>query len=88
MFDQLDASIASPWKIYPNPSNGFLLIDMPLEFEQVEMKIYSLSGRCVFEKNFEGTNPMSLQLPLDSGIYIIEIKSGSTLRHTKLVVSR
>ena len=73
MFDQLAESRDPPWSVYPNPSNNFLHIDMPLEFDQVTIRIYSLNGRCVFEKYYEGTNPVSLYHHLESGIYIIEM---------------
>jgi len=88
MFDQLASDQKPKCKVYPNPSNNLLYIDSATEFDQMTIKIYTLNGRCMLEKYFGGSGPLTLDHNLDPGVYIIEMKSGFMLQHEKFIVSR
>ncbi len=42
----------------------------------------------MIEKYLGGPAPLTLYHHLDSGVYIIEMKSGSVVQHEKLIVGR
>jgi CotH protein/lamin tail-like protein/chitobiase/beta-hexosaminidase-like protein len=88
MFDQLASDLMPKWKVYPNPSIDLLYIDSPPEFDRMTIKIYTLNGRCMIEKYFGGSAPLTLYHNLDPGAYIIEMKSGFMLQHEKLFVGQ
>ena len=77
--------------IYPNPAQDFFNISV--EEPTVEpdiIQIIDFSGRIIFEDSFE-QEIKNVQIPanLSSGIYIVELKSGTiTLYSQKLIVNR
>ena len=68
--------------IFPNPSYGIINFDINLINKKIE--IYSLSGVKVFHQNISNTN--SLDLNLDSGIYILKIYDESIIFNSKVVI--
>lgn len=69
--------------VYPNPTNGKLTIDMPIQTESLELRIIDLTGKVVY-CNFNIHAPEnSIDLSaLPSSIYLLEIKTntGKTVR--------
>ena len=68
--------------IFPNPSYGIINFDINLINKKIE--IYSLSGVKVFHQNISNIN--SLDLNLDSGIYILKIYDESIIVNSKVVI--
>jgi len=83
-------------KVYPNPSNGFINLDLQLEqgtSATATVSIRDLSGRTVHsEKNalLKGTLRKRIQLPgnMVSGTYLVEVIANNTSYTTKLVLIR
>ena len=68
--------------IFPNPSSGIINFDINLINKKIE--IFSLSGVKVFHQNISNIN--SLDLNLDSGIYILKIYDESIIVNSKVVI--
>ncbi len=66
--------------IYPNPVQDYLWIQMD---GQIGVKIYKLNGKLVFNQT-DTANKIDLT-QLKSGMYLIEIMSGSETFHTRFV---
>ena len=75
--------------IYPNPAKSFIniLIDEPL-LDLNYIRIIDISGKIIFEDTFvEGINNVQLPSNINSGIYLVEIRSGNAILGTqKLIV--
>jgi hypothetical protein len=77
-------------EIYPNPNNGRLNISSNVASEQLEIKIYDLSGRTLLTENLklEGL-ATSLYLTLNNGAYLISVTNKNNEKFIKkLLVNR
>jgi hypothetical protein len=71
--------------IYPNPLKNELKVKSKIEFNT--LNIYSLDGKSVLEKHYQGSiNNTSLELNLNKGIYIIRISNIAASYDTKIIV--
>ncbi|MBT03925.1 MAG: hypothetical protein CL836_07865 [Crocinitomicaceae bacterium] len=68
--------------IYPNPSSGILNFNKYLDNERIE--IFSFKGIRVFDKIVASSN--SINLNLDSGIYLMKISNNYRSLNTKLII--
>ena len=69
--------------IYPNPSSGILNFNKYLDNERIE--IFSLKGNRVFEKIVKNSN--SINLNLESGIYVLKISNESMYINSKIIIN-
>jgi PKD repeat protein len=71
--------------VYPNPAYDFLYIQGSGENIQ-GIVIYDIAGKVVIEKEYEGIDNFSVNVSfLNSGLYIIQIKTGSYSKTFKFV---
>lgn len=75
-------------KIYPQPANGLVNIEVPLvEEDYWKINLYGLSGRLVNSENAVYGNKFSFSVNgLKQGLYIVEITSNTQIFREKLVV--
>lgn len=78
-------------KVYPNPSKTTTNIDLSLaQPSQVEVQILTLAGSTIIQKNY-GTLSGDVTLPINlflmnSGIYLVKVKTDAGTRIEKLIV--
>jgi beta-glucanase (GH16 family) len=86
----IDNGAATPSdRIYPNPtSGGSLNIELGESAAKVEVCIAATDGKVVYTNTFSNAgNKISISnLNLNAGIYIVNIKRGSSITHHKLLV--
>lgn len=75
-----------PVEIYPNPTNGNILIKNISGFPY-ELNILNIMGRNVFQKN-ENKELQSLRLDLTNGIYFVKIISGTSVLFKKIIIQK
>lgn len=75
--------------MYPNPTEGKLIIDLHSFNENIELKVSDINGRVVFRNNYKHTMRIDLELEESRGVYFVELRNekGST-KVMKLVKSR
>lgn len=79
------------FSIYPNPNDGSFVIRSGFNFiEPVEVKIYDISGRSLFNTTY-GTNSLSsfeksISLDVQSGMYFVEIISNDIKTIKKIII--
>ena len=77
-------------KVYPNPSDGFVTIDIsPLHNAEVTMEIFNVNGDIVYADVFHSgrvTEEINLA-SFSSGLYFVRIISGDYLGIRKLILS-
>jgi hypothetical protein len=70
-------------QVYPNPSNGVIYINSSSEAGQL-LQVFDLSGKMVFEVVVSSVKNTPIELPLQSGLYILSSPSGKS----RIVISR
>jgi serine protease AprX len=81
--------------VYPNPSKGDFTINFESNFNSndsdVQVDIYDIQGRLIYKNNFKNTSSIFNQtISLDnakSGIYMLNISSGTGVTSRKLVIN-
>jgi hypothetical protein len=74
------------FKVFPNPTEGEVWIDLGKQFKLVEVEIYDLSGRMVKSKSIQDTSLIQLDLSFEKGTYQMLIISDGHPAFVRLVV--
>ncbi|MGB7054850.1 MAG: T9SS type A sorting domain-containing protein [bacterium] len=74
--------------IGPNPTRGLLNIDTRGIVKNAIIKIYSMMGRCVFEKSVSDVRISTLTLDLPSGEYLVTIESADKMLTGSITVAK
>lgn len=72
---------------YPNPTSGELLLQMPVQFEEIQINIYSSNGQRVKNQfcNF-GAGPVLVDMTdLEPGMYMIEVLTEDGPLYTEVI---
>lgn len=75
------------FKIYPNPSNGLLNININNYVGQLQIKVYDINGREVFSQNsidFNTISSINLE-SLSAGMYILKLQ-GENLNYSEKII--
>jgi hypothetical protein len=64
-------------KLYPNPTTGPIKLDLGTIEEEVSVRIYTVEGKLIFDKNFDSTNLIDLNVDGLSGFYLITVHTAS-----------
>ena len=76
----------SSLKLYPNPATNYINLSFENNLENASLKIVSLLGQTVLEKqNLSGNNVSFDVQNLSAGMYVIEVKDGDSLTNTKFI---
>jgi len=84
-------TIVSVSQNYPNPFNGLTNIDVSLLRQEVlSIEVYNLMGQKVYEKSYgklsSGNHRLTLNLNVNKGIYLYNIKAGDSLYTNKMTL--
>lgn len=71
------------FEMYPNPVNGMVTISNSEEFS---LKVYSLTGATVYSSNNLSKTLLMNVDALESGIYVVELKTEQSIHRKKLIV--
>lgn len=82
-FDALEAGFG----LYPNPTEGMVLIHMPSTIESAMVEVSDLSGRVLRSESVQNAGqPIQLNLAeLSAGTYVIAIREGSQVWTTRVL---
>lgn len=75
--------------IYPNPSEGWVVVDLSELTEDAEVKLFDMSGKQVpvqLNQQSNGTVEVAFPSSTPTGMYLISVQSGSALYQQKLMV--
>jgi hypothetical protein len=78
---------SNSFKIYPNPTNGLINININNYVGELQIKVYDLNGRQVYNQNvnnFNNTNTVDLE-SLSTGIYVLKLQ-GKNLNHSEKII--
>lgn len=68
-----DASAFGSLNVYPNPTNGNLVIDMGTVQSKTNVAITNVLGQVVLTKSFDATDLIHVDIVGNSGMYFVEI---------------
>ena len=74
-------------KIYPNPANDILNIQIPSPNDQTTLRIYDILGKTILEQNLSTSSSQLDVSSMASGVYILSLQSGTVLQTFKLIKS-
>jgi hypothetical protein len=82
-----DADAINPFKVYPNPTNGEININVAGAQGQGNVTIFDINGRQVYTQKvtLEGTVQLQAQ-NLAAGVYILKVDGESASQTTKLII--
>lgn len=60
---------------YPNPTNGNVLVELGKVYEDVSVKIMTISGQLVDTQQFDSVSQFELTIDGNPGLYIIEVQT-------------
>jgi hypothetical protein len=72
--------------VYPNPNSGLFYVESEVALNDVSIRIHDLAGKLVLQKTMKTFTRETIDLGFaDNGLYTLEIISGGTARHYKLI---
>jgi PKD repeat protein len=80
---------ADGFGIYPNPSTGLIIMQLPSLRSTAEVRIVSAQGQTIYRSSVSQDNTMQLQADLSSaprGIYLVILRSDDKLITRKLIL--
>ena len=72
-------------RIFPNPTNGYLSLDLTRCDDATEVKIIDLTGKVIQSMVAQNNQFIELELQGPAGIYLLSIESGSYQFRTRLI---
>jgi hypothetical protein len=65
----------SSFEVNPNPTNGFINIDLGKTQKDVQVKVRNIIGQEIFIKQYHNTKLINLEINSSSGLYFVEVKT-------------
>ena len=78
------------FSLFPNPNNGSFKISFtPETSEEIEIVVYDISGRNIYNKSFQNSDMFDQELQVNtisSGIYFVNIQNGENKMIKRIIV--
>lgn len=85
LFRSIENSVIN--KVYPNPTNGRLHLELNKKQEFVSLELYSLTGVQLWKKDYENVDAIFISdLNLNSGTYFLKVNTSSASEILNLVI--
>ena len=76
---------STEFSVFPNPAKNSINFNFPVGVENIEVNIYNLLGKKVFQKNIQKNNPTADVSYLVKGIYMVQIEGNNSIKTLKLL---
>jgi len=81
-----DSFAMAGFKLYPNPADDIFAIELPNEFETVEVNLFDVVGKLVFTKQISQLDNKININSLVAGNYIVKVTSDEKTFSTNLII--
>jgi hypothetical protein len=79
---------AGDLKVYPNPSTGMFIVELPSEVKGGEAMIMDMTGKLIERKMFMPDSKLIFDLGyVAKGIYLIQVKNGTNVYRAKVTIN-
>lgn len=78
--------VTENFKVFPNPNNGALTLELGKVFDSVSITISDVSGKVLYQNDFENISSTELELTDTSGVYFVKIESADLTAKTLKVI--
>ena len=76
----------SPIRVYPNPIQNELSIDIHSDAKKIAVEVFDILGRSIFKQNTEGSNLLTINtLKWQSGVYMLMVTDGAKTFQQKII---
>jgi hypothetical protein len=81
----IDQPEASGWRVYPNPSQGEVMLSVPpsVATASYQVQIWDVKGRMVWQRQLSSTDPTLSLADLLPGLYLLRISTQGQVVHTQ-----
>ncbi|MCG8573639.1 MAG: T9SS type A sorting domain-containing protein [Flavobacteriales bacterium] len=77
--------LASEFKAYPNPTNGKVTVELGEVADELNIKVFDAVGAVVMQKELKNAKEFDFELPMKSGLYILEITKNDFTERIQLI---
>lgn len=74
------------FSMYPNPSAGHTLIQLPRMFSDINVLVTDLSGRRVFEERISNADHIDLNIVENAGVYLVSVMADERTSVQRLII--
>ena len=71
-----DISFGSHIAVYPNPTKGAVTVDLGAEYQDIYIRLYTISGKLVSINEYKSRREIEYQIDGEQGVYFLHISSG------------
>ena len=71
----LENTFGNQLKVFPNPTKEEVNIDLGTHYDEVSVILRNAMGQEVMRKSFNNTHAFKLNIPGESGLYILELQA-------------
>ena len=83
----IDNKLSREFKVYPNPADDMLSIELSESVQRLNVGIYSITGQLVMNRMFQNTNIVELDVSgLTTGIYILKLNTDKETYNSRIVI--
>ncbi|UZR93461.1 SBBP repeat-containing protein [Chondrinema litorale] len=72
--------------VYPNPTDGYLKIELEKQINKLEVKVITITGQQVDKQVFNDEDKIELYINVNSGIYLIELTSIASKENKRALI--
>jgi len=80
--------LADKFVLSPNPTTGNFAIEFDNIQQNLNVRLFTVSGQLIMNKNFQNTNLIQLEINHPKGIYLLEVLDGLGNKATLKVVKQ
>jgi PKD repeat protein len=82
----LEEDVFSGFNLYPNPATNYMVIDVPVEAESVNMDLINMTGQVVDNQTLDAGTKNEIDINrLSAGIYFVRLQSNAQTKTFKLI---
>jgi hypothetical protein len=73
---------------FPNPTRGRLNVSFDTYHAEIELTLSNMLGQTLFQKKYQETNSVEIEITTSAGIYLLDIKTKDGASKTLRIVKQ
>jgi hypothetical protein len=85
--DDMEIAAGGELKVYPNPTSGMFVVELPTEVKGGQAVILDMQGKVVTQKTFLPDSKLTFDLGgVAKGVYLIQVQNGENIYRSRISV--